>query len=54
MRANISAQTYEGLRIAVYSHIEVIKFLLAEGFQYVLTERFMQDVLEDYIKGSHI
>ena len=44
----LSAQTYEGLKIAVYSHIEVIKFLLAEGFQYVLTERLMQDVLEDY------
>ena len=44
----LSAQTYEGLKIAVYSHIEVVKFLLSVGFQYVLTERFMQDVLEDY------
>ena len=44
----LSAQTHEGLMIAVYLHIQVIKFLLAEGFQYVLTERFMQDVLEDY------
>jgi hypothetical protein len=47
-RMFISAQTYEGLKIAVYSHIEAITFLLSKGFQYVLTERFMQDVLEDY------
>ena len=32
----------------VHSHIEAIQFLLSEGFKYVLTERFMQDVLEDY------
>ena len=44
----ISTQTYEGFKISVYSHIEAIKFLLAQGFQYVLMERFMQDVLEDY------
>ena len=44
----LSAQTYEGLKIAVFSHVEIIKFLLGEGFKYVLTERFMQDVLEDY------
>jgi hypothetical protein len=47
-RMFISAQTYEGLKIAVYSHIEAITFLLSKGFQYVLTERLMQDVLEDY------
>lgn len=44
----LSLQTYKGLKISVYSHIGAIKFLLAEGFQYVLSERFMQDVLEDY------
>jgi hypothetical protein len=47
-RMFIFAQIYEGSKIAVYSHIEAITFLLSEGFQYVLTERFMQDVLEDY------
>ena len=36
------------MKISVYSHIEAIQFLLSEGFQYVLSERFMQDVLEDY------
>ena len=44
----LSLQTYNGLKISIYSHIEAIQFLLAEGFQYVLSERFMQDVLEDY------
>ena len=44
----LSQQTYEGLKIAVHSNIEAIQFLLKEGFQYVLSERFMQDVLEDY------
>lgn len=44
----LSLQTYAGLKIAVYSHIEAIQFLLGEGFRYVLSERFMQDALEDY------
>ena len=44
----LSQQTYEGLKISVYSHVEAIKFLLENGFQHVLSERFMQDVLEDY------
>jgi hypothetical protein len=44
----LSLQTYEGLKIAVHSHVDIITFLLSEGFKYVLTERFMQDVLEDY------
>jgi hypothetical protein len=48
-RMFLSPQTYEGLKIAVYSHIDAITFLLAEGFEYVLTERFMQDVIEDYV-----
>jgi hypothetical protein len=54
----LSVQTYNGLKISVHSHIEAIQFLLDEGFQYVLSERFMQDVLEDYFghqrsKGGH-
>ena len=44
----LSSQTYNGLKISVHSHVEAIKFLLGQGFQYFLTERFMQDVLEDY------
>ena len=49
----LSHQTYQGFKISVNSHIEAIKFLLSEGFKYVLSERFIQDVIEDYlvIKG---
>ena len=54
----LSLQTYRGLKISIFSHIEAIQFLLSEGFQYGLSERFMQDVLEDYFghqraKGGH-
>ena len=49
----LSLQTYVGLKISVYSHIEAIQFLLGVGFQYVLSERFMQDVLEDYFGHQH-
>ena len=44
----ISSQTYEGLKISVHSHMEAVQFLLKQGFQYVLTERFMEDMVEDY------
>ena len=44
----LSSQTHECLQISVHSHIEAIQFLLQQGFQYVLSERFMQDVLDDY------
>lgn len=44
----LSLKTYEGLTISVSSHVEAVQFLLKQGFQYVLTERFMQDVVEDY------
>lgn len=44
----ISWQTFERFKITSYSTIEVVRFLLREGFDYVLTERFCQDVLEEY------
>ena len=45
----ISHQTYEGLIITVKSIVEVIRFCLDNGFEFVYTERcFMQDVLEQY------
>ena len=44
----LSLQSYNGLTISIYSHIEAIQFFLAEGFQQVLSERFMPDVLGDY------
>ena len=39
----ISWQTYEGCKITVNAVIEIRKFLLQEGMEYVLTERFCQD-----------
>ena len=44
----LSWQTYEGFKIAVYSVIEVTKFLLGKGMEFVLTERFCQDRVEEY------
>jgi len=43
----ISWQTFEGF-ITSYSTIGVVHLLLREGFDYVLMERFCQDVLEEY------
>lgn len=47
-RMFLSWQTYEGLQISTYSAIEATKFLLNEGMEYVLTERFCQDPVEEY------
>lgn len=47
-RMFISWQTYEGLQITSYSVVEATKFLLNEGVEYVLTERFCQDPIEEY------
>ena len=44
----LSMQTYEGFIITANSLVEVTKFLLSEGFEYVLTERFCQDLIEEY------
>ena len=44
----ISWQTYEGIKITVHPSIELIKYLLIQGVQYVLTERFCQDSVENY------
>ena len=47
-RMFISWQTYEGLHITTKSIIEVTKFLINEGAEFVLTERFCQDTVEQY------
>lgn len=44
----ISSQTHEGIKITSLSIIEVVPYLLQQGFEYVLTERFCQDPLENY------
>ncbi|KAJ8025305.1 Transposable element P transposase [Holothuria leucospilota] len=44
----ISKQTFDGFKITVYSLIAATKFLLSEGMEFVLSERFCQDPLEEY------
>ena len=48
----VSWQTYEGIQISMHSVIEVTKYLLAQGMEFVLTERFNQDCVEKYF-GRH-
>ena len=48
----ISQQTFEGLMITAHSVVECVQFLLGDGLNYVLTERFSQDVLEENF-GRH-
>ena len=42
----ISTQTYEGIQITTLSIIELIRFLLENGVNFILTEKFNQDCLE--------
>ena len=44
----ISQQTYSGIKVSVNSIIEVAKFLISEGLEFVLSEKFCQDPLEEY------
>ena len=44
----ISRQTHEGMQTTCYSVIETTKYLLKEGFQFVSSERFCQDILSEY------
>ena len=48
----ISKQTYEGIQITTYSVVDVVKFLLQQGFNCVLTERFCQDPAEEYFSAQ--
>ena len=47
-RMYLSWQTDEGLRITVYSSTEATKFLLDQRCDFVLSERFCQEVIEEY------
>ena len=51
-RMFLSWQTYEGFQISVHSAVEVTRFLLQEGFEFVLTEWFCQDPVEEYFGGQ--
>jgi hypothetical protein len=45
----LSHQTIEGLKITVYSFIEVVPYLISlDGAKFVLSERFNQDSLEHF------
>ena len=48
----LSWQTFEGFKITVHSVIEATEFLLEEGMEYVLTERFCQDLVEEYFSNQ--
>ena len=41
-------QTYEDIKMSIYSLFEVVKFLLENGTSFVFTEKFNQDRLEEY------
>lgn len=47
-RMFLSWQTYEGYRLTIHAVTEATKFLLEEGMEFVLTERFCQDPVEEY------
>ncbi|XP_066926583.1 uncharacterized protein [Clytia hemisphaerica] len=40
--------TYNGIKISITSLKEIIPYLLANGFDYILTEKFCQDNIENY------
>ena len=44
----ISPQTYQGLKITSNSVVEATRYLLDAGMPFVLTEKFNQDVVEEY------
>ena len=45
----IARPSYEGLKITVHSTFELVQFLLKAGVPYVLTGKFIQDSLENYL-----
>lgn len=47
-RMFVSWQTLKGFQISLHSAIEATKFLLQEDMEFVLTEQFCQDPLEEY------
>ena len=47
-RMFLSVQTFTGLKMMVNSVVALTWFLLSEGFEFVLTERFCQDDVEEY------
>ena len=50
----VSWQTHEGVQITVHSLVEVTEFLLSQGMEYVLSERFYQDPVEEYFGNQRM
>ena len=48
----ISWQIYEGFQITCKSISECVSFLLSERMEFILTERFCQDPLEEYFSNQ--
>ena len=46
-------QTYEGIKISIYSLFEVVEFLLENGASFVLPEKSNQDRIEEYFGKHH-
>ena len=44
----MSQQTYEGLVITAKSTVALARYLIGSGMKFVLTEKFNQDVVEEY------
>ena len=51
-RMFISANTYTGIEMTIRSTLELVPYLLNSGFDFVLTERFCQDCLEEHFWWS--
>ena len=48
-RMFLSHQTFEGMKISIYSMIALTKFLLGAGLKFVSTNHFCQDPVEQYL-----
>ena len=44
----IAWQAYKGIKLTVHSSIELTRFLLNNDIEFVLSERYSQDILENY------
>ena len=53
-RMFLSWQTFEGIQITVHFMVEVTKYLLGQGMEYVPTERFCQDPVEEYFGNKRM
>ena len=49
-----SWQSHEGVQITMHSLVEATKFLLSQGMEYVLSQRFCQDPVEEYFGSQRI